>query len=89
MIGNPNAVWQAGSLPRMKATRQPAAGSCTDVAGLHRITGQRIVLHADDAAECTVFGRRHRRPVEQRVPLTVAVDLARRGVHTVVRVAGA
>lgn len=73
---------QGASPTSVKDTpRRGAAG----VPGLGRITGQRIVLGAD-GAECTVFGRRHRRPVEQRVPLSVAAELARRGVATVVRV---
>lgn len=55
--------------------------------GVHRVTGQRIVL-ASGRHECTVFGRRHRRSVEQRVSLSVALGLARQGVPTVVRVEG-
>jgi ribosomal protein L5 len=58
------------------------------VPGLQRISGQRIVLGATHN-ECTVFGLRHRRAVEQRVSLDVALDLARSGVTTVVRVSEA
>lgn len=54
-------------------------------AGFQRLTGQRIVLGGVQP-ECTVFGVLHRRAVTQRVSLPTAVDLARRGVATVVRV---
>lgn len=57
-------------------------------AGFQRLTGQRIVLRAD-GAQCTVFGVLHRRAVTQQVSLSTAVDLARRGLSTVVRVEGA
>jgi len=70
----------------VKATRRPTTTPPTGFPGFQRVTGQRIVL-TDHEPECTVYGRLHRRTVEQRVPLSVAVDLARRGVHTVVRVA--
>lgn len=78
-------MWEGLVRPAVKEPRQVTTTALPD---LHRITGQRIVL-GTDRAECTVFGRRHRRPVEQRVPLAVAVELARRGVSTVVRVAEA
>lgn len=78
-------MWEGPVQPVVKEPRQAPTTALPD---LHRITGQRIVL-GSDRAECTVFGRRHRRPVEQQVPLSVAMDLARRGVHTVVRVAEA
>jgi len=71
----------------VKATRRPRGTRPTGFPGFQRVTGQRIVLTAG-GPQCTVFGRLHRRPVEQRVPLPVALDLAHRGVHTVVRVAG-
>ena len=54
-------------------------------AGFQRLTGQRIVLGAGEP-RCTVFGVLHRRAVTQQVSLSTAVDLARRGLSTVVRV---
>lgn len=57
-------------------------------AGFQRVTGQRIVLGAGEP-ECTLFGVLHRRAVTQKVSLSTAVDLARRGVATVVRIEGA
>lgn len=69
------------------ATPVDEAGADRVMAGFHRISGQRIVLGADQAT-CTVFGRRHRTTVERLVPLSVALGLARRGVNTVVRVSG-
>ena len=89
MIGKPNAMEQGGVHPLVKDPTLPVARTDRPpLPGLAHITGQRIVLGAD-GARCTVFGRRHRLPVEQRVPLSVATALAREGVHTVVRVAEA
>lgn len=73
-------------LPRIKAADQSARRRAA-LRGFQRITGQRIVL-AGTGAQCTVFGRLHRRDVEQRVTLAVALDLARDGVPTVVRAHG-
>ena len=86
LIGNPNDVGEAAVHTTIKSSHRRAAGAPT-LPGLQRLTGQRIVL-GRDRTECTVFGHRHRRPVEQRVPLNVALDLARKGLNTVVRTSG-
>lgn len=80
-VGQPNDMGQVSVPTAMKGPGRPVPS----VAGFERITGQRIVLDAAGRAECTVFGRRHRRPVERQVSLGVAADLARKGVRTVVR----
>ena len=89
LVGQPNNVSQAEVLPRIKAADQPGRRGPM-LRGFQRITGQRIVLGGSGAprAECTVFGRLHRRDVEQRVTLAVALELARDGVPTVVRAHG-
>ena len=88
-VGQPNNVSQAEVLPRIKAADQSGRRGPM-LRGFQRITGQRIVLGGAGAgrAECTVFGRLHRRHVEQQVTLAVALDLARDGVPTVVRAHG-
>jgi hypothetical protein len=86
LVGNPNDVGEAAVQTTIKASHRRAGGAPT-LPGLQRLTGQRIVLGAD-RTECTVFGRRHRRPVEQQVSLAVALDLARKGLNTVVRTGG-
>ena len=83
-VGQPNNVSQAEVLPRIKVTDQSARPRPA-LRGFQRITGQRIVLGGAGGAACTVFGRLHRRDVEQQVTLAVALDLARDGVPTVVR----
>ncbi len=83
-VRQPNNVSQAEVLPRIKATDQSHRRR-PSLRGFQRITGQRIVLDGAGGAACTVFGRLHRRDVEQRVTLAVALDLARDGVPTVVR----
>ncbi|HMQ24972.1 MAG TPA: hypothetical protein PKA98_03225 [Acidimicrobiales bacterium] len=70
----------------VKPPRQAPPDRAPGFPGFQKITGQHVVLGAGEPV-CTVFGRLHRRPIEQRVPLAVALELARRGVHTVVRVA--
>ena len=85
-VGQPNNVSQAEVLPRIKATDQSAGRRATHH-GFQRIRGQRIVL-GGAGAQCTVFGRLHRRDVEQQVTLAVALELARDGVPTVVRAHG-
>ena len=89
LVRQPNDVSQADVLPRIKATDQPARRR-PRLHGFQRITGQRIVLDSRGAegATCTVFGRLHRREVEQQVTLAVALGLARDGVPTVVRAHG-
>jgi hypothetical protein len=86
LVGNPNDVGEAAVQTTMKPSHRSPGGAPT-LPGMPRLTGQRIVLGTDHA-ECTVFGRRHRRPVEQTVSLAVALDLARRGLATVVRTSG-
>ncbi len=68
----------------MRISHRPDQGRFLH-AGFQRLTGQHLVLGAR-GARCTVFGVLHRRAVTQQVSLPTAVDLARRGLSTVVRV---
>ena len=86
LVGNPNIMGQGAVSATMKVPTRSEHRSPM-LAGFQRLTGQRIVLGGAQP-ECTVFGVLHRRAVTQRVSLPTAVDLARRGLTTVVRVEG-
>lgn len=87
LVGKPNTMGQEPTPATIKTSHRLSAGHPLR-RGFQRLTGQRILL-GEDGPRCTVFGTLHRRPVSEEVPLATAVDLARRGLSTVVRVEGA